>query len=206
MAKRKKASPPPETAPEPELRQRWWKNGWGMGMALLTLAPLRPDGSEAEIEGIQVWFEPPRHGWVYPHVVFVGWGEFVCRASNVENDFVLDLLGAMSGVLNGKGPAAADAFGEPQTFQFRFDRSEEGHVFCDVVAFNRFVEPLAEEPVLRLSSNGDGVCRAYCFGLRALKRSLSAEAYREGYSYDFPAEALNELCLQLGGEFVDGAG
>lgn len=205
MAKRKKSSLPPETPPEPEPRQRWWRNGWGMGMAVLTLAPLRPDGGEPESEGVQVWFEPPRHGWIYPHVVFVGQAEFVCRASNVENDFLGDLIRALFGVLDGTGPTAADAFGEPQTFQFRLSRDEMGRIHCDVASFNRFSESSVEEVLFRFSSNGDGVCRTFCFGLRELRRSLTDEAYREGYHFDFPTDALTTLCRRLGGEFEDGA-
>ena len=175
-------------------------------MAALTLAPLRPDGTEPGAEGFRVWFEPPRHGWLFPHVELLGCGEFVCRASDVENDFLSDLVGALRGILGDPGPTRAEAFGEPQSFSFRFSRSEGGGVRCDIVTYNRFTEPVVEEPILSLTADGDGVCRAFCYGIRGLQRALSGEEYAGGYSHPFPTEALAALCAALGGEFADGAG
>lgn len=209
MAKRKKSPPPPDPAPspEPDPGQRLWQNGWGMTMASLTLtAPPQPDDTAPVVQGFQVWFEPPRHGWLFPHVELVGCGEFVCRASNVENDFLGDLVEALRGILGGKNPAQANAFGEPQTFRFRFSRTEDGDVRCDIVTFNRFVEPVVEEPVLGISAAGETVCRAFCFGLRELYRTVPPESYTVGYSHPFPTEALAALCAALGGEFADGLG
>ncbi len=175
-------------------------------MAALTLAPLRPDGTAPVAEAIRVWFEPPRHGWLFPHVELVGCGEFVCRASNVENDFLGDLVGALRGILSDAGPTRAEAFGEPQSFGFRFTRVEDGGVRCDIVTYNRFTEPVVEVPILTITTTGDGVCRAFCFGIRELQRALSVEEYAGGYSHPFPTEALTALCAALGGEFADGVG
>lgn len=172
-------------------------------MAALTLAPLRPDGTEPGVEGIRVWFEPPRHGWLFPHIDLIGHGEFVCRASDVENDFLADLVAALQNVLGGSGPTVAVAFGEPQSFDFRFARNEGEHIRCDLVTYNRFVEPLVEEPILSLSGNGDGICRAFCFGLRELLRTAPAEVYAASYSHTFPTAALATLCATLGGEFAE---
>ncbi len=201
MAKRKKP-PPAELVPalEPDTRQRLWQNGWGMTMAALTLAPLRPDGTEPVAEGIRVWFEPPRHGWLFPHVDLVDCGEFVCRASDVENDFLGDLIGALRGVLNGTEPTRAEAFGEPQSFEFRFTRAEG--VRCDIVAYNKFAASPVEEPILSLAAGEHGVCRAFCFGIRELHRAVAGGPW--GYSHPFPADALAALCAELGGEFANG--
>jgi hypothetical protein len=174
-----------------------------MTMAALTLAPLRPDGTAPAAEGFRVWFEPPRHGWLFPHVELVGCGEFVCRASDVENDFLGDLVGALRGVLSDAGQRRAEAFGEPQAFGFRFTRGEGG-IRCDIVTYNRFTEPVVEESILAITANGDAVCRAFCFGIRELQRAMSAEDYARGYSHPFPTEALTALCAALGGEFADG--
>lgn len=208
MAKRKKPPTPPEpgSPPESDLPQRVWQNGWGMMMAAFTFAPLRPDGTAPSVEGVRIWFEPPRHGWLFPHVVLVGSGEFVCRASDVENDFLGDLVQALRGILNGSEPTRAAAFAEPQTFEFRFTRGEGGNVRCDVVAYNRFAAPSAEEPILTIAADGDGVCRAFCFGIRELHRSVPAEAYQASYTHPFPTETLAALCTDLGGEFADGIG
>jgi hypothetical protein len=174
-----------------------------MTMAALTLAP-RPEGAAPEVSGFRVWFEGPRHGWLFPHVEMLGYGEFVCRASDVENDFLGDLVGALRGILSGAGPTQANAFGEPQTFSFRFTRPESANVRCDIVSYNRFVEPVVEEPILGISANGTDVCRAFCFGIRQLHRSLPPDAYPKSYSHPFPTEALTALCAELGGEFADG--
>lgn len=208
MAKRKKSPPPPEPGPtpEPDPRQRLWRNAWGMAMAALTLAPLRPDGSEPGVEGFRVWFEPPRHGWLFPHVELLGYAEFICRASDVENDFLGDLVGALRGILGDAAPTRAEAFGEPQSFGFRFTRAEGGDVRCDIVTYNRFVEPVVEEPILTIASDGDVVCRAFCFGIRELQRAASAEGVVWGYSHPFPTESLAALCARLGGEFAEGVG
>jgi hypothetical protein len=175
-------------------------------MAALTLAPLRPDGTEPGVEGVRIWFEPPRHGWLFPHVDLLGCAEFICRASDVENDFLSDLVGALRGILSDAGPTRAEAFGEPQSFGFRFTRTEGGDVRCDIVTYNRFIEPLVEEPILTITANGDGVCRAFCFGIRELQRAMSAEAYAGGYLHSLPTEALTALCAALGGEFAGGVG
>lgn len=206
MAKRKKQSSPPEPEPasESDLRQRLWRNGWGMAMGALTLAPLRPDGTEPSAAGVRIWFEQPRHGWLFPHIELLGCAEFVCRASDVENDFLGDLVGALQGVLSGAGPTSAAAFGEPQSFEFRFTRAEGGDVRCDIVTYNRFAEPLAEEPVLTIAASGDVVCRAFCFGIRELQRSTTEGGW--GYSHPFPTAAFVSLCAALGGEFADRAG
>ncbi|MBY0460305.1 MAG: hypothetical protein K2V38_23560 [Gemmataceae bacterium] len=198
MARRKKLPPAQAPAPEPDPRQRLWQNGWGMTMAAFTLAPLRPDGTEPTAEGVRVWFEPPRHGWLFPHVELVGCGEFVCRASDVEGDFLGDLIGALRGVLSGDGPTRAEAFGEPQSFDFRFTRA--GGIRCEVVAYNKFAEPVVEEPVLTLASDGDGVCRAFCFGIQELHRAVAGGPW--GYAHPFPTDALAGLCAALGGEFA----
>jgi hypothetical protein len=175
-----------------------------MTMAALTLAPLRPDGTEPGAEGVRVWFELPRHGWLCPHVELLGCGEFICRASDVENDFLGDLVGALRNILSGAGPTRAAAFGEPQSFEFRFTRAEGGAVRCDIVTYNRFVEPLVEEPILRIAAGSDVVCRTFCFGIRELRGSMAGGAW--GYSHPFPTGAFAALCATLGGEFADGGG
>ena len=100
----------------------------------------------------------------------------------------------------------ADAFGERLSFSFRFSRQKGGNIRSDIVTYNKFVEPIVEEPVLVISANGDNVCRAFCFGIRELKRAASAEEYDKAYSHPFPSEALTALCETLGGEFADGGG
>ena len=175
-------------------------------MAALTLAPLRPDGTAPSAEGIRIWFEAPRHGWLFPHVELIGCGEFVCRASDVENDFLGDLVGALRAILSDAAPTRADAFGEPQSFSFRFSRNEVGGMRCEIVTYNRFLEPVVEEPILMITADGDAVCRAFCFGIRELRRAMSAEQYAGGYSHAFPMEDLTALCATLGGEFADSAG
>jgi hypothetical protein len=72
------------------------------------------------------------------------------------------------------------------------------------VTYNRFTESVVEEPVLTVTANGDGVCRAFCFGIRELQRGMSVQEYAGGYSHPFPTEALMTLCAALGGEFADG--
>jgi len=67
-----------------------------------------------------------------------------------------------------------------------------------------FIEPLVEEPIPTITANGDGVCRAFCFGLRELQRAVSAQEYVGGYSHSFPTEGLAALCAALGGEFANG--
>ncbi len=168
-------------------------------MALLTLAPQHPDGTEPVAGGIRVWFEPPRHGWLFPHVELLECGEFICRASDVENDFLGDLVQALGGIFNEGRPTKAEAFGEPQSFDFRFARPEDGDIRCDIVTYSRFDEPLVEHPILTITASGDGVCRAFCFGIRELQRAISAETYAEGYSHPFPTEGLTALCAALGG-------
>jgi len=207
MAKRKKTpvdpTNPAAPAAESNQRQRLWQNGWGMSMAAFTLAPLRPDGSEPLVEGVRVWFEPPRHGWLFPHIDLIGCGELVCRASHVENDFLGDLVGALLGVLRGAGPTRAVAFGEPQSFEFRFERGEAAHVSCTVVTYNRFAEPVVEEPILTVSASGDVTCRAFCLGIRELQRALPAADYEAAYSHPFPTTEFATLCTELGGEFAE---
>jgi hypothetical protein len=204
VANRKKApSPEPEPPPEPETRQRLWQNGWGMSMAALTLTPQRPDGTEPPAEGVRVWFEPPRQGWLFPHVDLIGCAEFVCRASDVENDFLRDLVAALLGVLNGAGPTRAVAFGEPLSFEFRFMRGENGDVSCTIVTYDRFAEPVVEESLFRIAASGDVTCRAFCFGIRELQRAIPAADYLAAYSHPFPTAALAALCAQLGGEFAE---
>jgi hypothetical protein len=176
-----------------------------MSMAAFTLAPVRPDGTEPGVEGVRVWFEPPRHGWLFPHIDLLGCGEFVCRASDVENDFLNDLVEALLGILSGAGPTRAVAFGEPQSFEFRFARGEGGDTRCAAVTYNRFAVPVVEEPIFTISARGDVVCRAFCFGLRELQRTVPAEEYAAAYSHPFPTAALSALCAELGGEFADGA-
>jgi hypothetical protein len=201
MAKRKQAPPPePASEPDPDLRQRFWQNAWGMTVAALTLAPQLPDGSEPVAEGIRVWFELPRHGWLFPHVGLVGYGEFICRASDVENDFLGDLIGSLQGILNHPEPTRAEAFGEPQSFEFRFTRTEG--IRCDIVSYNKFDSPLVEETILSIEAEGDGVCRAFCFGIRELHEAVAANSWE--YSHPFPSDALAALCAELGGEFADG--
>ncbi len=199
----KRRTPPPEPTPHPQdnVRQRVWNNAWGMGMGLLTLAPIGDDGCEPVATGIRIWFEPPRHGWLFPHVVLVNCGEFICRASDVENDFLSDLTNAILGILRTGEPTEANAFAEPQSFSFRFTRSADS-IVCTVVTFNRFTEPVAEETILTLATVGDGVCRAFCFGIRELQRAVPAEEYARSYTHPFPTAALAELCAALGGEFV----
>lgn len=172
-------------------------------MAALTLAPPAADGTPPPAEGFRIWFEPPHHGWLFPHVECLGKAEFVCRASDVENDFLSDLVAALQGILGDASETRAEAFAEPQSFSFRFTRGA-GAVRCDIVTYNRFSTPVVEEPILGISANGDDVCRAFCFGLRALQQTAAPEAYLGGYSHPFPTAALATLCTALGGEFADG--
>ncbi len=190
----------PDSA-EPAGHERRWRNGWGMTMALL-----RVTGGRSE--GFRVWFEGPRHGWLFFHLDLIGMGEFVCRASHVPNDFLGELVAALCGVLKRKRSTSAAAHGEPATFEFRFSRPpRKKDVRFELVGFPTFDgRGSAEgEPVLALGPNGDAVCRAFCWGLRQLQAQVTPEAYRAEMEFPFPAAGVAELCGLLGGEFAPGA-
>jgi hypothetical protein len=181
--------------------ERLWRNGWGMTVALL-----RIDGDQSR--GFRVWFDGPRHGWLFCHLDLIGMGEFVCRASHIPNDFLAELVVALLAVLRGGGSAVAAAHGEPDTFEFRFS-SPPGRrdVRFELVAFPSFDEreAAAGEPILALGGSGDGVCSAFCWGLRQLQSQVSAEAYQAAMEFPFPSAGVAELSELLGGEFASGA-
>jgi hypothetical protein len=183
---------------EPSGSERLWQNGWGQ-----TIALLRIDGDQSQ--GFRVWFEGPRHGWLFFHLELIGMGEFVCRASHIPNDFLGELVAALLEVLRNGGSAVAASHGEPDTFEFRFTSppGRRGMRF-ELVAFPGFDgrEAAAGEPVLALGGSGDGVCRAFCWGLRQLQSQVSAEAYQAAMEYPFPTAAVAELGELLGGEFA----
>jgi hypothetical protein len=180
--------------------ERYWRNGWGHSVALL-----RIEGEQSR--GFRVWFEGPRHGWLFFHLDLLGMGEVVCRASHIPNDFLGELVAALLGVLKGAGSAVAASHGEPDTFEFRFSAPPTGReVRFELVGFPSFFgrESAEGEPVLALGPNSDNVCRAFCFGLRELQARLAPEAYQAEMEYPFPAAGVAELSALLGGEFAVG--
>lgn len=172
-------------------------------MGHLYLAPPNPDGSAPQLTGLQVWFEPPRHGWLFPHVVGIGLFEFVCRATGAmpEEDFMLPLVNALLGVLNGEPETRAEAFGEPLSFDFRFYR-DANDIGCRIVSFNKFAEVVTDEPILHMPPQGDIICRVFCWGIRELIRTVPVEDYRRNYHQPFPLDQFKTLCAKLGGEFA----
>lgn len=184
--------------PSPPGDIRYWKNGWGYVAAMLRV-------TAEPCQGIRVWFEGPRHGWIFVHVEMVGMGEFICRASYVPNDFVSDLIAALQQVLDGEPAAAAAAHGEPDTFEFRFSQvGSAAQIVVELAAFPGFDDRTPErgEPVMRLGGDDDGMCRAFCFGLCELESSMSADDYAAAMEYPFPTQALARLKQRLGGEFA----
>jgi hypothetical protein len=185
---------------QPSGSERLWRNGWGH-----TVAMLRIDGERSE--GFRVWFEGPRHGWLFFHLELIGRGEFVCRASHIPNDFLSELVASLSGVLKRKQSTVAAAHGEPISFEFRFSRQPRTkEVRFELVGFPNFEDrgSAEGEPVLTLGPSGDVVCRAFCSGLRQLQSQVSAEAYQAEMGFPFPEAGVAELSHLLGGEFASG--
>jgi hypothetical protein len=183
---------------EPTGHERLWRNAWGM-----TVAALRITGQRSQ--GFRVWFEGPRHGWLFFHLDLIGMGEFVCRASHVPIDFLGELVAALCGILKRKQATVAAAHGEPNSFEFRFSRRPRTRdVRFELVGFPNFDGRASTEgePVLALGPNGDAVCRAFCFGLRQLQAQVAPEAYRAEMEFPFPTEGIAELSRLLGGEFA----
>lgn len=177
--------------------ERLWQNGWGMTVARLQIAG-------EQLEGFRIWFEGPRHGWLFFHLDLIGMGEFVCRASCVPNDFLGELVAALCGILKREQVTVAAAHGEPDSFEFRFTRPPDAkEVRLELVGFPSFErrESAKGEPLLALGPNGDAVCRAFCFGLRELQSQLSADAYQAEMQVAFPSAGIAELSELLGGEF-----
>jgi hypothetical protein len=185
---------------DPTGSERLWRNGWGM-----TVAMLRINGERAD--GFRVWFEGPRHGWLFFHLELIGMGEFVCRASHIPNDFLGELVAALCGILKRKQSTVAASHGEPISFEFRFSRQPRTkQVRFELVGFPSFDgrDAIEGEPVLALGPNGDAVCRAFCFGLRQLESLVSEEAYQAQMECPFPTAGIAELSGLLGGEFASG--
>jgi hypothetical protein len=178
--------------------ERLWKNSWGHTVALLRL-------SGGQSKGFRVWFEGPRHGWLFFHLELIGMGEFICRASHIPNDFLGELVTALCGILQRKRSTVAAAHGEPISFEFRFSRRPRSReVRFELVGFPRFDgrESAEGEQVLALGPNGDAVCRAFCFGLRQLQSQVWAEAYQAEMEFPFPSAGVAQLSELLGGEFA----
>lgn len=191
---------PNTPAEQPHANERYWRNGWG-----ITCAYLRNDGPQCE--GFRVWFEGPRAGWVFFHLDLIGMGEFICRASQFENDFLGDLVAAIRGILTTEEATVAASHGEPISFEFRFSRQPGSkEIRFDLVGFPNFErDPAQADPVLGIAPNGDGVCRGFCFGLRRLQTEIGAEAYQAAMGHAFPTAGLAEICELLGGEFASDA-
>jgi hypothetical protein len=137
----------------------------------------------------------------------IGMGEFVCRASQIPNDFLDELVTALTGILQRKLSTVAAAHGEPNTFEFRFYRRPfTQEIRFELVGFPGFAarDPARGDPVLALGPNGDAVCRAFWFGLRELQLRISAEAYQAEMEFPFPTPGLDELSELLGGEIASG--
>jgi len=178
--------------------ERQWRNGFGMTVALL-----RIDGDKAE--DFRIWFDGPRHGWLFVHLDLVGMCKFVCRASHIQNDFLGELVAALLNVLKNGGEAVAAADGEPDTFEFRFT-SPPGplDVRCEVVGYpgSDGRESVTGETIIAVGGGSDAVCRAFCSGLRALQSQVTAEAYEAAMELPFPTAGVAELGELLGGEFA----
>jgi hypothetical protein len=147
---------------------------------------------------LKVNLTTPNAGWM-ELVAVTQEAEVRVLASYTPNDFLSELVGALSLALQGASGSAV-ANGEPDIFEFAFEPKQDRAVSLKVMEYPGGRRTRQERIALTMQGSATEIVLPFWRALRSLQGRISPEDYAKAMQRTFPTSSLQRLSALLGKE------